>query len=271
MKCASPVTNGDCSGTFDDQAADWYLMSTNASYCSKIGIGKKAHWSSVHCKECSVALGGKLKYVRVPPLHLSKCDYCPTPNRFIYMNLSELILASLLKLLSNNDVEASVRSHAFFFERVRLFLASKVHSPLSRKDFPAVTLVLPTMELLLHITALDQRQPQKSRRHTNCTERVSLVIISSRNRSTDKPVSVNRCEYRISRPYPDRVVLKASPYRGQVRCTCFCLGLPFASLLKSNNCLLFTRLTSARCCVPGCVQHMHRSKMLQILQHLLTK
>lgn len=121
MKCASPVTNGDCSGTFD-QAADRYLMSINASYCSKIGIGKKAHWSSVHCKECSVALGGKLKSLRMPPLHLSKCDYCPTPNRFIYMNLSELILASLLKLLPNNDVEASVRSHAFFFERVSLSL-----------------------------------------------------------------------------------------------------------------------------------------------------
>lgn len=123
---------------------------------------KKAHWSSVHCKECSVALGGKLKSFRVPPLHLSKCDYCPTPNRFIYMNLSELILASLLKLLSNNDVEASGRSHAFFSQRVCLFVPSKVHSPLPRNNFPAVTLVLPTTERLLHITALDQRQPQKT-------------------------------------------------------------------------------------------------------------
>lgn len=121
----------------------------------------------------------------------------------IPIHLSELILASLLKLLSNNDVEASVRSHAFFFERVCLFVPSKVHSPLSRNDFPAVTLVLPIFKLLLHITALDQRQPQKNRRHTNCTERVSLVNISSRYRSTDKPARVDRCEYRmlkVSRP-----------------------------------------------------------------------
>lgn len=161
MKCASPVTNGDCSGTFD-RAADRYFMSTNAGYCSKIGIGKKAHWSSVRCKQYSVALGGKLKSVRVPPLHLSKYDYCPTPTRFIYMDMSKLILTSLLKLLSNNDVGASVRSHAFFFECVWLFVPSKVHSPLSRNYFLAVALVLPTIELLLHITARDQRQPQKT-------------------------------------------------------------------------------------------------------------
>lgn len=158
MKCASPETNGDCSGAFD-QAADRYLMSTNARYCSKIEIGKRLtgrHYTAKFCstrREIKVSQGASITF---------KCDYCPTPYRFICMNLSELILASLLKLLSNNDVEASVRSHAFFFERVCLFVPSKVHSPLSRNDFPAVTLVLPIFKLLLHITALDQRQPQKT-------------------------------------------------------------------------------------------------------------
>lgn len=57
------------------------------------------------------------------------------PNRFICMNLSELMLASLLKLLPNNDVQARVQSHVCFFEWARLSVPDKVHSSVSRKIF----------------------------------------------------------------------------------------------------------------------------------------
>lgn len=138
-----------------------------------------------------------------------------------------------------------------------VFLPSKVHSPPPKNDFPAVTLVLPTIVLLLllHIAAFDQRQPQKTGVTRTATQRVPLVN-SSRNRSAKEPFSVNSREHAIVKASRPCRFERGVPRRGQVRC--FCPGLPFASLLKSNNCLLFTRLTSARRCAQGCVQQTQR-------------
>lgn len=168
------------------------------------------------------------------------------------------MLASWLKLLPNNDVEASVPSHAFFFERVCLFVPSKVHSPRSKKcfSFPSRPRRLSYPLSCCYFTSqrLDPAAATKNRRHTNCIQRVPLLNMSPRSRSTDEPVSVSgswRQLLNVSRPCR---FLRVSPCRGRGRCTCFCLGLPFASLLKSNNCLLFTRLTSSRRRRQGCVQ-----------------
>lgn len=137
-----------------------------------------------------------------------------------------------------------------------------------KNDFPAVTLVLPTMVLLLHIAALDQRQPQKTGVTRTATQRVPLVN-SSRNRSADEPFSVKSREREIGTVSRPCRFERGVPRRGQVRC--FCPGLPFASLLKSNNCLLFTRLTSARRCAQGRVQQIQRCKTLQALDRFDAK
>lgn len=135
----------------------------------------------------------------------------------------------------------SFRAPVSFFPAKFILLRQKY-------DFPAVTLVLPTIVLLLHIAALDQRQPQKTGVTRTATQRVPLVN-SSRNRSADEPFSVNSREHEIVKVSRPCRFERGVPRRGQVRC--FCPGLPFASLLKSNNCLLFTRLTSARRCALG--------------------
>lgn len=70
-KCPSPVTNGDCSGPFDDRAAARRLMSTNAG-----------RWCLAHHGEaCRVAVGGRCKCAREPPLGLRQRHYWPTANR----------------------------------------------------------------------------------------------------------------------------------------------------------------------------------------------
>lgn len=133
-----------------------------------------------------------------------------------------------------------------------------------------MTLVLPTIVLLLllHIAALDQRQPQKTGVTRTATQRVPLVN-SSRSRSADDPFSVNSREHEIVKGSRPCRCERGVPRRGRVRC--FCPGLPFASLLKSNNCLLFTRLTSARRCAQGCVQQTQRCKMLRALDRFDAK
>lgn len=183
----------------------------------------------------------------------AKWAHCPTPNRFICLNLRERALASLLELLANNDVQARVQSHACFSECDRVFVPDKVHSPLSGNYFPATALALPSAAEFTSQSSKSGSH-KKNRRHTTSNEHVSAANVSAENRSVDKPAGPNRvnCDTRkISRPQRSR---RCPPYPGEVRWTCFCLARPFASLLKSNNCLLFTRLTSARRYTQGCVQ-----------------
>lgn len=94
----------------------------------------------------------------MPPLRWQKIPYSSTTNRFICINLTKLTLASWLKLLPSNDVQARVRSHACFFsERSRLFVPDKVHSLLSRNYFAAAPLLFPPPTVCCnsaHITIL---------------------------------------------------------------------------------------------------------------------
>lgn len=141
-----------------------------------------------------------------------------------------------------------------FFPAKFILLRQKTISRLWRSSYP------------LSCCCCFTSQPSTSGSHkkqaSHEPQRVPLVN-SSRNRSADEPFSVNSCEHgivKVSRPCRFE---RGVPRRGQVRC--FCPGLPFASLLKSNNCLLFTRLTSARRCAQGCVQQIQRCKALRAL------
>lgn len=132
----------------------------------------------------------------------AKWAYCPTPNRFICLNMRERMLARLLELLANNDVQARVQSHACFFECDCVFVPDKVHSSLSSNYFPAVALALPSA---VEFTSQSSKSGshKKNRRHTTSNEHVSVANVSAENRSLDKPAGQNRANYytvKISRP-----------------------------------------------------------------------
>lgn len=116
------------------------------------------------------------------------------------------MLASLLKLLPNNDVQAHVQSHACFFACARLFVPDKVHSSLSRNYFPVVALVLPSVVEFTSQSSTSGSH-KKNRRHTASNEHVSVANVSARNRSEDTPAGTNRAKYqitKISRPHRSR-------------------------------------------------------------------
>lgn len=126
------------------------------------------------------------------------------------MNLNELMVASLLKLLPNNDVQARLRSHACFFARVRLFVPDNVHSSLSRKIFSGCSSCL---TLCRSATQLTSQPPtsgsqKKNRRHTPSNEHVSVVNLSAGNCAEDTPASTNSANYceviKISGPHGSR-------------------------------------------------------------------
>lgn len=143
------------------------------------------------------------------------------PNRFICMNLSELTLASVLKLLPNNDVQARVRSHACFFAWARLFVPDKVHSSVSRKNiFRLLTHPLSWCNSA-HITTLDQRQSEKNRRHTRSNEHVSVANVNAGSRAEHTLTGTNSANCyeirKISRPHRSRRYLPVrEKYAGPV-------------------------------------------------------
>lgn len=120
----------------------------------------------------------------MPPLRRQKRSYSSTTNRFICINLTKLMLASWLKLLPSNDVQARVRSHACcFFARSRLFVPDKVHSLLSRNYIPAAVplLVSPSvcvLQLGSHHNPWNGSIRKKNRRHTASNWHVSVAKLS---------------------------------------------------------------------------------------------
>lgn len=179
------------------------------SYCSKWGPTNGSLFVSTFpvVLKSTRTVNSKEQVTQGASIKLAKWAYCPTPNRFICINLSELMLASLLKLLPNNDVQARLRSHACFFERVRLVNPDKVHSSVTRKIFSGCSSCLTLCRGATQLTSQPSTSgsQKKNRRHTLSNEHVSMVNVSAGNCAEDTPastVSANYCEIiKISRTH----------------------------------------------------------------------
>lgn len=101
--------------------------------------------------------------------YASKVSLQPETKPVHLHELRELTLASLLKLLPNNDTQACVRSHAPFFAWICLFPSVKVHSSVSRKYFPIVALVSPSV--VQQVGSHHNPRPAAARKKTGVTLR----------------------------------------------------------------------------------------------------
>lgn len=154
---------------------------------------------------------------------LAKWAYCPTLNRFICMNLSELMLASLLKLLPDNDVQARQRSHACFFAWARPFIPDKVHSPVSRQIFSGCSSRLTLCRGASQLTSQPSTSgsQKKNRRHTPSNEHVSGANVSVGSRTEATPAGTDCADndgiIKVSRPHRYRWCLPVpEKYAGAV-------------------------------------------------------
>lgn len=168
----------------------------------------------------------------------------------------------MLKLLSNNDIQGRIRSRACFFAWARLLAPDKVHSFESRKYFPAVAPVSPSV--VLQLDSHHNHRPAAATKKTGVTLRAMSMFrwltLAPDNRweATLPRKNSAKCKKDCINEIQTVPVPQVPLFQGESPRTCFCPALPIASLLKSNNCLLFTRLTSARRNPQGYVQHAQR-------------